>query len=34
MGNGTYTVYFLAETPVNGKAFATLSEKKIITIKN
>lgn len=32
--NGTYTVYFLAETPVNGKAFETFSEKKTITIRN
>jgi C1A family cysteine protease len=34
VANGTYTMYFKAETPLDGKAFETFSEKKAITIKN
>lgn len=32
--NGSYTMYFKAETPFDGKAFETFSEKKTITIRN
>lgn len=34
VSNGSYTMYFVAETPVNGKIVQSISEKKTITIAN
>ncbi len=34
ISNGTYTMYFVGETPVKGKVVQSFSEKKTITIAN